>query len=607
MDVTKLRHLLEQLEWADVEFKAARKQYPKEALSSVSAFANTAGGYLIFGVDERQSDRLVGVDKVDKVQNEFIGILKDTGKFSSTIGFDVDLVTLDGKHLLVFYIHEAPRHEKPIYLNGDMKQTYLRKGGRDDKATDAELKRILRDNDLRSPDERLLDLDADSCFDERTIKWYRQIYNRHHGDKYIDLYDQEFLDQIGLLRVKDGELHPTLAAVLMFGSEKALNQVLPRPTLDAFWLHRTMDQQDTQRWDDRRTCDYNLFETWKALSDRFMYYAEQPFQIDESNLQRSHETPDYIGFREAAVNALVHQDYTDTQRTATIRFYKDASVYFNPGDSLLEDEQLGKGGSAARNPLIMQTFHRIKLSDRAGSGLKDVYLNWQRLDRPQPEINNDKARKTFQITLGKKAIVTLLQETIKLRIGVSLSAQQALVFSLCLQSAQPVDALSESSGLSREEVFMAIDYLNRQGLTQTLPEGYQAQAHFAEHLTDLLGAAETPPEKVTNLNQESGQPQPEKVTNLQPSASEVDIALAGLKGKQKTLILEMGSDGLSMKQLVETLGVKHRSHFKGHQLNPLIKKAMVAETHPDNPNHQDQAYYLTPLGMAVRQRLEDQG
>ncbi|TMO20572.1 AAA family ATPase, partial [Pseudoalteromonas sp. S4492] len=82
-----------------------------------------------------------------------------------------------------------------------------------------------------------------------------------------------------------------------------------------------------------------------------MYFAEQPFQIDEANLQRSHETPDYIGFREAAVNALVHQDYTDTQRTATVHFYKDASVYFNPGDSLLDESELGKGGSASRNPL----------------------------------------------------------------------------------------------------------------------------------------------------------------------------------------------------------------------------------------------------------------
>ena len=331
MNVIELKQLISKPEWADVEHKAAKNQYPKEALASVSAFANTRGGYLIFGIDERLQNPIVGVEAVDKVQNEFIGILKDTKKFNTAIRFDVDLVQLNGKYLMVFRIYEALRHEKPVYLNGDMKQTYLRKGGRNDKATDTEIKRIVRDSDLHSPDERLLEFDVESCFDSRTLKWYRHIYERHHNDRYIGLHDLEFLNQIGLLKKRAGKLRANLAAVLMFGTEKAINHTLPRPTLDVFWKHTEINGIAEQRWDDRRSYECNLFDSWRQLSERFMYYAEQPFQIDETNLQRSHETPDYIGFREAAVNALMHQDYTDTQRTATIHFYKDAKRLFQPG------------------------------------------------------------------------------------------------------------------------------------------------------------------------------------------------------------------------------------------------------------------------------------
>jgi len=41
---------LQSIEWSDIEFKEAAKDAPKNALSTVSAFANTAGGHLVFGV-----------------------------------------------------------------------------------------------------------------------------------------------------------------------------------------------------------------------------------------------------------------------------------------------------------------------------------------------------------------------------------------------------------------------------------------------------------------------------------------------------------------------------------------------------------------------------
>ena len=600
MDENELRQLIAKPEWTDVEFKAAGTKPSKEALSSVSAFANSGGGYLIFGIDERQKDIITGVSKVDEVQNVFIGILKDTKKFNCAIRFTPDLVELNGKHILVFGIEEALRHEKPIYLNGDMKQTYLRKGGRDDKASDEEIKRMVRDADSQSRDERLLDLDPETCFDASTLKWYRKVYESRLNQKHYELSNLEFLEQFALVK-EDGEnLKPTLGAVLMFGTEKHLRQLLPRFTLDAYWHNSDLAQGTNDiRWTDRRSFECNLFETWRQLSERFMYYAEQPFSIDENNLQRSHETPDYIGFREAAVNTLIHQDYSDSSRSATVNFYKDASVYYNPGDSLVDESCLGKGDSETRNPLIMQTFHRIGLSDRAGSGLKDIYKNWQQMDRAMPEIINEKVKKTFKITLGKKQKVSDLQQQLQQRIGVKLSHIQAEVFIASIMQTQTVEQLAESLGFQSADIYPVVDHLSRQGLVRATPKGYQALEHFSDALKDLAKTSELP---IAAVTEQSDQPQV-KVTNLAPKSDQASVFAETLKQKQRAIIHQL-KQPLALKDLMDKLGQSHRSHFKNKQLQPLIDENLVALTHPDNPHHQDQAYQLTELGKKVLALIE---
>jgi ATP-dependent DNA helicase RecG len=603
MEINKLRQLITKPEWTDVEVKTAATQYPKSALESVSAFANSGGGYLIFGVDENKPDPIQGVKDVDQVQNGFIGILKDTNKFNCIIRFNADLVELDGKQILVFQIEEALRHEKPIYLNGEMRKTFLRKGSRDDRATDEEIRRMIRDAHQETPDEQLLEIDAETCFDTSTIKWYRNVYESRHNQKHYELSDLEFLDQFALVKEKEGELLPSMAALLMFGDEKHVRRLLPRFTVDARWHNANLvDGTDGQRWSDRRTFECNLFDTWRQLADRFMYYVEQPFDIDENNLHRKSETPDYIGFREAAVNVLIHQDYQDKERSAVINFYKDASIYFNPGDSLIDLDRLGKGDSASRNPLIMQTFHRIGLSDRAGSGIKDIYNNWQQLDRPEPDIQNDKINKTFQLTLGKKSEVSDLQQALQQKIGVSLSQLQAEILIDCVQQPKTVEQLAESKGLESAVIYPVLDHLSRQGLVLAHEQGYKLAAHFQSVLTPLLeqfaSVADIP--KVTKLP-ESDQAESEKVTKL---VSESDQApIFDLSNKQQSLIAQLDGE-MDLKQLMELLGQTHRTHFKNKQLAPLIDAGLVAIRHPDNPNHPEQAYRLTEMGLSAKQNIK---
>ena len=52
MNMQELKKLIYQGEKVDIECKKSEKSVPKSAYESYSAFANTKGGYIIFGVKE---------------------------------------------------------------------------------------------------------------------------------------------------------------------------------------------------------------------------------------------------------------------------------------------------------------------------------------------------------------------------------------------------------------------------------------------------------------------------------------------------------------------------------------------------------------------------
>ena len=103
-------------EWTDFECKKALKSVPKNAYSTVSAFANTEGGWLLFGVTEENGQlHISGVDNdaFDRVQNDFLTTLRSGQKLNQPINVTPRVYDLDGKHILAFWVPESPRMQKP--------------------------------------------------------------------------------------------------------------------------------------------------------------------------------------------------------------------------------------------------------------------------------------------------------------------------------------------------------------------------------------------------------------------------------------------------------------------------------------------------------------
>ena len=216
-----------------------------------------------------------------------------------------------------------------------------------------------------------------------------------------------------------------------------------------------------RRWNDRIVVEENLVQAWLILSERYVQHAEHPFRVDAATLRRDDDPPDYISFREAAINLLIHQDYGDHGRKASIRFFRDRTLFWNPGDAFATtDELLDPTEKEVRNPAIVAAFRRIGLSEQAGTGMRAIFRGWQRLGHVPPVIDNDKARKSFELRLLRERLLSEEQHLLQAQLGVKLSETESRLFAFaCRQggaSLTDAKAVTGQAGPGARKVLSAL-------------------------------------------------------------------------------------------------------------------------------------------------------
>ena len=608
MEKAELIERLKGYEWNDIEFKEARRDVPKNAYETVSAFANTEGGHLVFGVRQNGDEfEVVGVLAVDKVQSDFLTTLRQRTKISVVLDVKEELHRHGDAELLVFYVPEASRAEKPVYLDGNINRSFVRKGSSDIRCSINERDRFLVDAAPERFDSRAIERDPETAFDGACVRWYRETYERRPGNRSrADLSDLDFLDEMGLLAERDDRRIPTRAAVLMFGCNAAFRQLLPRPVVDCQRFALSRDKADTgARWDDRTVLDENLIRTWRALVDWYERFAERPFRIDSTTFQRDDTPPDYLAYRESLVNLLIHQDYSDQGRKAEVRHYADQTVFWNPGDAFTAAaDLLEPGEKEVRNSRIVTAFRRIGLSENAGWGLRDIFRNWQQLGNVPPRITNDKGRKCFELVLLKEELLSERQRLFQAELGVHLTDEQARAFAfICRDGKATLSQLKTVTGLSAAETVAVADRLVTQGLVERYGGG---ESHvLAEHLRQRLGGSGHVGSDQSGLVSDQVGPRPESLFTAQadrPSGSLFTAQaepLTELSANQRKII-EFCDIPRSLTAIMNALGVAGRGYFKRRHLDPLLRGGVLRMTHPDQPKHPNQAYVLTDAGAKLK-------
>ena len=602
--------LLEKLvsgEWNDTEFKEAKTAVPKSALATVSAFANTKGGHLIFGVREGGTGNLTitGVVNVDKVQREFLTQTIDTKKINVILPIKESLHKYPEGKVLCFYVPEASTKEKPVYLDRNPKETYVRRGAGNHKCSDAEFKRFLRDAGSTPFDSETLDISPESFFAADTVQWYRSRFEANNPGKDGTVDDVTFLRNWGFLIDTDGHLKPTRAAVLIFGSGQYVRQQLPRMVVDLqLYRHAADEYSPTARWADRVTVEDNLIEAWKAILDFFQRHSEKPFSVDPSTLRRDDDPPDYISFREAAINLLIHQDYGDSSRVPVIRIFRDKTEFFNPGDAFASREQLlDPGDKEVRNPKIVGAFRRIGLSDQGGTGVAAIFASWRRLGYLPPEIDNDKAQKSFRLTLRRERLLSEEQLLAQASLGVQLSEHEAAVFAYLIRRDRiDLADIKALTGLPGSNALQLAQRLTVQVIIKQAP-GQPLRFVLVDHLAEHYGRFDSDNilKKQDNGGRDGFPNGTEQVTEQVDRKSTDQVAPFRELSTVQWVIVKYSDTPRSFAELMNETGYSQRQHFKATHLEPLIDNGIIRMTIPDKPTSSKQRYVLTETGLKLKE------
>ena len=425
MDAKEIIELLKYGEHINLECKKAENQLPKAVWETYSSFANTDGGIILLGVEEKLKEidfnkrfNFVSIQNPQQRIIEFWNTI-NSSKVSSNLLMDSDIGICNVNNADIIWI-KIPRAEykyRPVYINENpYKGTFKRNHEGDYHCTEDEVKAMIRDANDSGNDGSLLRGFTVDDIDMNSLHSYRiEFQNRNPEHVWNGLDDVLFLEKMKCYSLdrETGDKWLTTAGLLMFGKGSSI--------IDRFDNIR-MDYIDKSnlvpgsRWSDRITYDgrweNNLYSFVRIVMPKLVFGIRQPFKL--KGLIRVDDTPVRKAIREAVINMVIHSDYMVNGLLKVVK--TDMGFEFsNPGNLKLSVQRIYEGGhSMARNPRLQTMFRMIGYGDNLGSGFPTILQawgeeKWRKPDLQENEDLNQVELKLWKISLMPKECTEYLQ------------------------------------------------------------------------------------------------------------------------------------------------------------------------------------------------------
>jgi ATP-dependent DNA helicase RecG len=376
---------LNDLEWEDFEVKEAKGEVPTSSWETVSAFSNSSGGWLIFGVKQMgQSFEIVKISNPEKVEQDFLNVLRSGQKFNVIINPTCLKYEIDGEVVLGFYIPVSPK--KPVYYN-TQSNTFIRRGSADQRATQSEIDAMFRDQTFGTKSSELAPSTSLSDLKEKSIREYRDYMSRFNSS--VSYNRMELDDFLVKMRILDRETKQcTFAGLLFFGIRESVEKFFADFRVDLLEISGTSYEDASSRYTFRLSEDdyENLWESYFECFKRLRKEVDIEFRVTSEGFGEE-LSPGLMTVREALVNMLMHADYFAPSHPR-IRIFNNHIEYYNPGGlpKPLKDLK-GNDLSIPRNPILAKLFRMVKLAENAGYGFDKMDHNWKMYTQTDPEYS----------------------------------------------------------------------------------------------------------------------------------------------------------------------------------------------------------------------------
>ena len=356
-------------ETENIEFKSG---FTEDIYKEVIAFANTDGGILYIGIDN--DGNALGLKNVDDEYTRITNGIRDA------ILPDVTMFvkyTIQKNKVVRITVSEGAN--KPYYLRSKGLKpngVYVRQGTSSVQASSEQIRQMIKDSDgddfesMRSLEQKLTFTSAATAF-------------KNYG---VDFSEEKYL-ALGMIHKNDG-LFTNLALLMSDQCQHSIKVAV-------------FGDDENTTFKDNREFKGSIFRQidevfrYIMLSNRTSSVFKGLERIDKSDYPEA-------ALREALLNSVVHRDYSYS-----------GSIIININDKQMEFVSIGgllpgltaddirSGISQPRNKNLAEVFHRLKLIEAYGTGIRRIYKLYENCSvQPRIEVTHN----TFKMILPNMSV-----------------------------------------------------------------------------------------------------------------------------------------------------------------------------------------------------------
>ena len=356
-------------ETENIEFKSG---FTEDIYKEIIAFANTDGGILYIGIDN--DGNALGLKNVDDEYTRITNGIRDA------ILPDVTMFvkyTIQKNKVVRITVSEGAN--KPYYLRSKGLKpngVYVRQGTSSVQASSEQIRQMIKDSDgddfesMRSLEQKLTFTSAATAF-------------KNYG---VDFSEEKYL-ALGMIHKNDG-LFTNLALLMSDQCQHSIKVAV-------------FGDDENTTFKDNREFKGSIFRQidevfrYIMLSNRTSSVFKGLERIDKSDYPEA-------ALREALLNSVVHRDYSYS-----------GSIIININDKQMEFVSIGgllpgltaddirSGISQPRNKNLAEVFHRLKLIEAYGTGIRRIYKLYENCSvQPRIEVTHN----TFKMILPNMSV-----------------------------------------------------------------------------------------------------------------------------------------------------------------------------------------------------------
>lgn len=397
-----------------LEIKSAEKGCPKHLYDSLSSFSNQDdGGVIVFGVDEEQDFKEVGVYDPQDIQKK---INEQCLQMEPVVR---PLLTVAEKNGLFFVAAEIPGAditERPVFYQGRgrVKGSFVRVGDSDEPMTEYEVYSYEAYRKKYQDDIRVIERATFAALNQESILNYIELL-KIGKPKLAAIPDDEIYELMSIKR--NGQI--TLSTVMNFCPypQAYFPQLCIVATVVPGKKMGEIGEQG-ERFLDNQRIEGNIQE----MLDGAMQFVNRNMHtktIIDPNTGKREDRTDYpiTALREAILNALVHRDYSVHTEGMPIQItmYEDRIEIRNPGGlyGRIKIDQLGKVQPDTRNPIIATELEVLKVTENRYSGIPTIRRAMHEYGLPQPEFLDERGSFIVKLYRCRESTLSIQNEISK--------------------------------------------------------------------------------------------------------------------------------------------------------------------------------------------------